>query len=107
MRDEPILREKAREAIHSGRVPTARPNRMLLCSLSAGETCAVCGDLLAGGEIEFEFEYRTSPPSEEDSRMEALSRIPEVRRYHLHHDCFVAWEFERTNVGPPERRQSI
>lgn len=107
MPDEPILREKAREAIHSGRVPTVPPHRMLLCSPSAGETCAVCGDLLAGGEMEFEFEYRTSPPRGEDSLLEALDRIPEVQRYHLHHDCFVAWEFERTNVGAPERRQSI
>jgi hypothetical protein len=105
MPDEPILRDKAREAIHSGRVPTVRPSRMFCCR-SEGATCAVCGDPVAGGEMEFEFEYRTSPPPESKSLMERLNWIPEVRRYHLHHNCFVAWEFERTQVGPPERRPS-
>jgi len=104
MSDDPTLRERARAAIHSGRVPTVPPNRML-CGLAAGATCAVCGDRLAGDEVAFEFEYRT-PPAEADSLTERRNWIPEVQRYHLHHDCFVAWEFERTNVGPPERRQS-
>jgi hypothetical protein len=79
----------------------------MFCRWSAGATCAVCGDPVAGGEMEFEFEYRTSPPPKEKSLMERLNWIPEVRRCHLHHNCFVAWEFERTNVGPPERRSAI
>jgi len=104
--DESILREKVREAILSGRVPMVPPSRMSCC-LSEGTTCAVCGDRVAGGEMEFEFEYRTSPPPKEGSLIAPLNLMSEVRHYHLHHNCFVAWEFERTNVGPPERRQSI
>ena len=105
MPDEPILRENVREAIHSGRVPTIPPSR-LSCSLSEGATCAVCGEPVTGGEMEFEFEYRTSPPPTEKPLIERPNWIPEVRHYHLHHNCFVAWEFERTTVGPPEGRQS-
>jgi hypothetical protein len=42
MPDEPIIREKAREAILSGRLPAAKPSRMVY-GHSAGATCAVCG----------------------------------------------------------------
>jgi len=38
--------------------------------------------------------------------MERLDWIPEVQRYHLHHECFAAWEFERIQVGPRSRRPS-
>jgi hypothetical protein len=95
--DEPIVREKAREAIQSGRVPTVPPSRMF-CRLSEGVTCALCGDPLPGGEMAFELEFQNSPPPKEKSLMERLNWIPEVRSYHLHHNCFVAWEFERTKV---------
>ena len=40
MPDEPIVREKAREAILSGRLPAAKPNRTF-AGPSAGATC--CG----------------------------------------------------------------
>jgi hypothetical protein len=103
MPDEPILREKAREAILSGRLPAARPNRTF-SGPSAGATCAVCGDPVPRGEMQFELEFRTSPWPYGESLRDTLKRLsvrPKVRRCHLHHRCFVAWEFERTQVRRP------
>jgi len=96
MPDEPILREKAREAILSGRLPTARPSRTFY-GHSAGARCAVCGDPVRRGELDFELEFRASPPPDARS---------EVRRCHMHERCFAAWEVARTQVGPPESRPS-
>jgi hypothetical protein len=96
MPDEPILRQKAREAILSGRLPTTNPSRTFY-GHSAGATCAVCGDPVRRGELDYELEFRASTPP--DAR-------PEVGLCYLHQRCFVAWEFERTQVGPPERRPS-
>jgi hypothetical protein len=108
MPDEPILREKAREAILSGRLPAAKPSRTFY-GHSAGATCAVCGDPVRRGEMDYELEFRASPPPEGKSLRDALERLntsPEVRLCHLHHQCFVAWEFERSQVAPPARRPS-
>jgi hypothetical protein len=98
MQDEPIIRGKAREAISSGKLPTAQPSRTYSYR-SAGVTCAVCGDSVPSGEMEFELEFRASPAPDGQSPRDALQRLnerPDVRRYHLHHRCFAAWEFERT-----------
>jgi hypothetical protein len=54
--------------------------------------------------MEFEFEYRTGFQPEFEER---FNWTPEIQRYHLHRHCFMAWDFERTNVGPPERGPSI
>ena len=106
MPDEPIIREKTREAIQSGRLPITQPRR-IFCLRSAGATCAVCGDPVPVGEMEFELEFRTAPPPDEKPLIERLNWTPEVRHCHLHPHCFMAWQFERTNVGPPERHESI
>ena len=104
---EPILRAKAREAILNGRLPTAKPSRTFY-GHSAGATCAVCGDPVRRGEMDYELEFQASSPPEEKSLRNALDRLDDrqqVRRCHLHHRCWLAWEFER-QVGPPERRPS-
>ena len=52
--------------------------------------------------MEFELEFRIGPWPYGQSFRDTLKRLsarPEVRRGHLHHRCFVAWEFERTQVG--------
>jgi len=101
MPDEPVLREKAREAILSGRLPTGQSSRTFSCR-SAGATCTVCGEPVPRGETEFELEFRDDPAPEGKSLREMLDQLdgrPKVRRYHLHHRCFAAWEFERTKVG--------
>ena len=104
MPTEPILREKARDAILSGRLPAAKPSRTVY-GHSAGATCAVCGDPVRRAEMEFELEFRTSPWPYGKSLRDTLKRLsvrPEVRRCHLHHRCFVAWKFERTLQAPPK-----
>jgi hypothetical protein len=110
MPDEPILedRDKVRKAIESGRLPTAKPSRMI-CGHSSGATCAVCGDPIPVGAMQFELEFRAGPLPEDKSLRHALERLhtsPKVSRYHLHDRCFTASELERTKVGSPERRQS-
>ena len=108
MLDEPILREKAREAILSGRLPAARPSRTVY-GHSAGATCTVCGYAVRRGEMHYELEFQASAPLEGKSLRESLQRFnawPEVRRSILHGRCFEAWEFECSQVGPPEHRVS-
>ena len=108
MPDEPILRAKAREAILSGRLPAARPRRTVY-GHSAGATCTVCGFAVHRGEMHYELEFQASPPLEGKSLRDTLQRFnawPEVRRSILHSRCFEAWDFERSQMGPPERRAS-
>src|SRR5215831_14822328 len=108
MPDEPILRAKAREAILSGRLPAARPSRTVY-GQSAGATCTVCGYAVRRGEMHYELEFQASAPLEGKSLRETLQRFnawPEVRRSILHGRCFEAWDFERSQMGPPERRAS-
>jgi hypothetical protein len=60
--------------------------------------------------MEFELDFRAGPAPEGKSLRDTLERLnanPEVRLYRLHYRCFVAWEFERSQVAPPERRPSI
>ena len=109
MQDEPIIRGKAREAILSGKLPTTQPSRTYSYR-SAGVTCAVCGESVPRGEMEFELEFRASLAPEGKSLRDTLERLnanPEVRCHHLHHHCFVAWELVRSKAGSPERRLSI
>jgi hypothetical protein len=108
MSDEPILREKAREAIESGRLPAARPRRTVY-GHSAGAICTVCGYAVRRGEMHYELEFQASPPTEGKSLRDTLQRFnawPEVRRSILHERCFAAWEFECSQVGPADRRPS-
>ena len=108
MPDEPILREKAREAILSGRLPAARPSRTVY-GHSAGATCTVCGYAVRHGEMHYELEFQASPPPEGKSLRDTLQRFnawPEVRRSIPHRRCFEAWDFECSRVGPLERRPS-
>lgn len=93
MPDERILRGKAREAISSGKLPTAQSNRTFSYR-SAGVMCAVCGHQVPDGEMEFELEFRKGRPPAERSSRDTPARV----NYHLHHRCFAAWEFERTKV---------
>ena len=97
MPDEAILRDKVREAIQNGRLPTTRPSRMF-AGPSTGATCAVCSKSVQPGELEYELEFRVSPTPAGKSLDEALERLnasAEVHVNHLHHRCLLAWEFER------------
>ncbi len=85
MPDESVLREKAREAIRSRKLPIAKPDRTFGGHGTAA-TCAICGDAVKRDEVEIEIEFNRHGVT------------PGLDRYHLHQRCFAAWEFERTKV---------
>ena len=70
MNDECTLREKARQAISGGRLPTRKPDRTL-GGLGSGSTCGVCGELNRHGST------------------------PGLDTYHLHPRCFTIWDLVR------------
>jgi hypothetical protein len=79
--DENILREKAREAIASGKLPMRKAHRAL-GGLGTGRTCALCGGLLTPTQMEIEIE------------LNPLGSAHGLPRYYLHPRCFAAWELE-------------
>jgi len=85
MPDEPLLREKAREAIRSGKLPRRQPDRTFGAP-GSGESCALCGEPVAQDQMLIQIEYQR----------DATSRL---RSYQLHLGCHTAWEFERAKVG--------
>ena len=85
MPDEPLLREKAREAIRSGKLPRRQPDRTF-GSPGGGESCALCGEPVARDQMLIQIEYQRHATSG-------------LRSYHLHLGCHEAWEFERAKVG--------
>ena len=109
MPDEPIAREKAREAVRSGRLPATPPRRTVV-GRSTGATCEACGDPVPRDEMEVVVEFRAGPPPEDKLLRDALERLrtgAEVRRYHLHQECFRAWESERTTIRNQSDQPSI
>jgi hypothetical protein len=87
--DENILREKAREAIASGKLPMRKADRTL-GGLGTGRTCVLCGGLLTPTQMEIEVELNRQ------------GSAPGLERYHLHPRCFAAWELE-INSKPSAR----
>ena len=83
--DDSTLREKAREAINNGELPTQSPLR-IMGGPGCGETCALCGQTVRRNRMELEPEFRQG------------DEAPESRKHHLHPRCFAAWEFERTHI---------
>ena len=84
--DDSTLRDKAREAIRNGKLPTRRPDR-IMGGPGCGEACALCGQTLRRNQMELEAEFRQD------------GAIPELHKYHLDPRCFAAWEFERSQNG--------
>jgi hypothetical protein len=78
--DDSDLREKAREAIQNGHLPTRRPDGTT-GGPGCGEACALCGETVRRTQMELEAEFR----------QEGVAP-----KYHLHPRCYMAWEFERT-----------
>jgi hypothetical protein len=82
MLDDPILREKARAAVQSGRLPARSPDRTW-GGYGVGVKCAICELPVTKQEAEFEIEY-------------GEGHHPGIDTFHVHVRCFAAWEFERT-----------
>ncbi len=87
MPDESILREKARVAVQSGKLPGRRPDRTWGAP-GVGDACAVCELPVRKDEMESEiqFEHGGNTPG---------------YKFHAHIQCFAAWEFERKKAQSP------
>ena len=83
MPDEAILREKAREALYSCRMPTSPPDRTW-GGHGVGISCSVCELPITDDQLEFEIEFSRDGDT------------PGLGAFHVHLRCFAAWEFERT-----------
>jgi hypothetical protein len=86
MNDEPVLRDQARTAMHSGRLPSCPPERMW-GGPGSGACCAVCGQALKQDEVEIELQF----PPDHDGRA--------LCNRHLHIGCFKAWEWVASRHG--------
>lgn len=89
MPDEAVLREKARAAVHQGKLPSRGPDRVW-GGPGIGVPCAVCGVPVTKDEMEFEIQFARDGGS------------PDLDKFHLHRRCFAAWEFERRGASPSE-----
>lgn len=81
MNDEQVLREKARNAIRTGKLPAVKPGRTW-GGPGNGTRCSLCGEPVTQGQMELEIEYR---------RAGATSGLD---KYYLHVRCFAVWECE-------------
>jgi hypothetical protein len=77
--DDVGLRQKARAAIQSGRLPTRRPDRTW-GGRGSGVPCAICDLAVHRDEMELEIEFV------------AIGHHTKV--VHVHTKCFAAWELE-------------
>jgi hypothetical protein len=84
--DDSALREKAREAIQNGHLPTRRPDGTT-GGPGCGDACAICGESVRRNQMELEAEFRHN------------SEATEVGKHHFHPLCYLAWEFERARDG--------
>ena len=88
MKDEHTIREKAREAIQSGKLPAMKPSRTW-GGPGSGTPCSVCGEPVTPGQMELEVAYRRA-----DGR-------PGLETYYFHIRCFAVWECESQNHLTP------
>lgn len=84
MRDEPILRAIAKEAIYSGMLPARQPDRTTLNGSGSGTACVLCGTLIRRTQIELDIGFERTEPR---------------HQYSLHARCFSAWEGECTEFS--------
>ena len=82
MPDEARLREQAREAMRSGRLP-AKPQDRMWGGPGLGVRCVVCDLAITKDQLEMQIEFGHDGAK------------PGIDAYHLHVRCFAAWEFER------------
>jgi hypothetical protein len=75
------LQRRAREALAAGLIPRERPSG-LWGGKGSGEPCPVCGHAIDAAEMELEVEF---------SGVGGRG----AREFHLHLQCFAAWEIER------------
>ncbi len=84
MPEEAILRQQARTAIQSGKMPSQRPDRTW-GGPGVGARCVICEQPVSRDELEFEVQFAHDGDN------------PGLDKFHLHLRCFAAWEFERNH----------
>jgi hypothetical protein len=89
MPDEPLLREKARAAILSGKFPSGRQDRMW-GGPGVGVTCVICDLPVAKDQMAIEVQFSRDGDH------------PGLDKFDIHVRCFAAWEFERGKMQPPK-----
>ncbi len=82
MPDEARLREQARAAVQTGKLPARLPDRTW-GGPGVGAPCSVCDQPVAKDQMEFEIQFVRDGDN------------PGLDRFHVHVRCFAAWEFER------------
>jgi hypothetical protein len=92
MPDEASLRESARAAIRSGKIPSRPPDRTW-GGLGVEIECATCGLYVMKDQMAIEIQFSHN------------GATPELHKFELHVRCFAAWEFERGNLGWGNPRQ--
>ena len=83
--DEESLREKARLVVRNGKLPRRRPDRTW-GGPGVGAQCAICELPVQATEMEFEIEFARDGSN------------PGLDKFHVHLQCFAAWEFERASA---------
>ena len=86
MPDESALRQQARAAIQAGRMPSHRPDRTW-GGPGVGARCVICETPMGREELEFEVQFAHDGDN------------PGLDKFHLHLQCFAAWEFERNHLS--------
>jgi hypothetical protein len=79
-----MLRETVRERLRTGELPASSDRTW--GGAGNGSPCALCMNVIAREEMEFELEFRQSTP-------------PTATFFHLHTRCYAAWELERVPGG--------
>jgi hypothetical protein len=85
MPDEPRLREQARAATLSGKLPSRAPDRTW-GGPGVGAACSVCDLPVTREQVEFEIQFTHDGDN------------PGLDKFHVHSGCLAAWEFERTKA---------
>ena len=94
MPDEAILRQHAREALQTGRLPRRQPDRTW-GGPGVGAPCAVCNQPVIRDEMEFEIQF------------EHGGATPGLDKFHVHLRCFAAWEMERTKPTKAGKQKPV
>src|SRR6185437_12839462 len=89
MGDESVRPAGAGDAMKASKLPECRPERMW-GGPGTGAACAICGKTIGTGEVEFELQFASDGASG-------------TANYHVHAQCFAAWDLERRNGSSNDR----